>query len=103
MDGEEREFETIADAGLVVDGAQVIFDDLLSGLEAHGDLAIFATLDDERDDTHFSRCEAVADARAYEIVFGRLGHHELRRRPGVACCDATDALDQSRSSDVAED
>ena len=34
VNGEQRQFEAIADAGLVVDGAQIILDHLLGGLEA---------------------------------------------------------------------
>ena len=42
VDGEEGQLQAVADAGLVVDRAQVVLDDLLGGLEAGGDLAVFA-------------------------------------------------------------
>src|SRR3974390_3189619 len=45
MNGEEREFETVADAGLVVDRSQVVLDHLLGGFEPKCDFAILAALD----------------------------------------------------------
>ena len=96
VDGEERQLEPVADAGLVVDGAQVVLDDLLGGLEAEGDLAVLAALHDERDDAHLLGGEPVADARAHHVFLGRVGHHELRRQPGVAGGHRAHALHQGR-------
>ena len=103
MNREEREFETIADAGLVVDGAQVVFDDLLGGLEAQRDFAILAALDDERDDAHLLGRKTVANAGADHIFFRRVGNLELGRSPGVSGSHAADALDERLAGDVAED
>lgn len=49
VDGEECEFEAVGDAGLVVDRAQVVFDDLLLGAEVGCDLFVFAALHDKAD------------------------------------------------------
>ena len=38
MDGEEGELEAVGDAGLVVDAAEIVFDDLLLGAELRGDV-----------------------------------------------------------------
>lgn len=67
MDGEEGQLEAVGDSGLVVDGAQVVLDDLLFRAKLHGDVFIFAALDDEGYDLHLFGGEAVADAGAYGV------------------------------------
>ena len=69
VDGEQRQLQTVADAGLVVNRAQIVLDHLLGRLEAQRDLAILAALDDERHDPHFLGRKPVADARAHHILF----------------------------------
>ena len=69
MDGEEREFETIANAGLVVDRTQVVLDNLLRCFEPQRDFAILAALDDKRDDAHLLGCKSVANTCAYHVLF----------------------------------
>ena len=64
VDGEEGEFEAVGDAGLVVDAAQVVLDDLFLGAELVGDVFVLAALNDECDDLHLFGGEAVADAGA---------------------------------------
>lgn len=57
MQGEKCEFQAVAGAGFVVDGTQVVLDDLLLGAEFLGDLAVLPSLDDEADDLEFARRE----------------------------------------------
>ena len=95
MQGEEGQFKAIADAGFVIDGAQVVFDDLLGSLEPCGDLTVLAALDDEGDDLHFLGSEAVADASAYQVLFRRICLYGVDGVPDFAGGYATDTLDQS--------
>src|SRR5258708_2330936 len=103
VNSEEGEFEPIDDAGLVVDGTEIVFDDLFRGFEARGDFAILAALNNESYDAHLLGCESVADAASDEIFFRCLGDHQLGRHPGISGGYATDALDQRVATDIAED
>ena len=73
MDGEEGQFQAIGDTSLVIDTAQVVFDDLFGGAKPLSDLFVFAALDDQSNDLHFLRGKPVADACADEVFFFRLG------------------------------
>ena len=50
MDGEQRQLQPVRNSDLVVDVAQIVLDHLLGGAELGGDLFIFVSLHDERDD-----------------------------------------------------
>ena len=67
MDGEQRQLEAVAHAGLVVDRAQVVLDHLLGGFEALRNLAVLASLHDQRHDAHFLGRQAIAHARAHHV------------------------------------
>src|SRR5258705_6327378 len=50
VDREQRQLQTVGDADLVIDVAQVVLDDLLGGAELGGDFFILVSLNDERND-----------------------------------------------------
>jgi len=102
VDGEEGEFEAVGDAGLVVDSAQVVFDDLLLGAELAGDLLVFAALYDEGDDLHLFGSEAVADAGA-DAVGGVHGSDVGALHVTLASNDAADAVDKVGAGNAAAD
>ena len=58
-DGEEREFETRADAGLVEDVRQVTLHGLFADRELLGDVLVGAAFDDAGDDFELAWSEAV--------------------------------------------
>lgn len=98
MNGEEGEFETVGDAGFVVDAAQVIFDDLFGGAEAHRDFLVFAALNDEGDDFHFLGGEAVADASSDAVLFDGEVFGSAGTDGTFAAGDASDAIDECGAS-----
>ena len=68
MNGEKREFESIGDADLVVNVAQIILYDLLGGSKLIRDLFVLEALNDERNDLEFLGCKTIADARSDEVI-----------------------------------
>ena len=102
VDGEEGELEAVGDAGLVVDAAEIVFDDLLLGAELAGDLLVFAALHDEGDDLHFFGGEAVADTGA-DAVGGVHGGDVGALHVTLATDDAADAVDEVGAGYAAAD
>jgi len=68
VNGEKREFESIGDADLVVNVAQIILYDLLGGSELIRDLFVLEALNDERDDLEFLGRETIADTGSDEVI-----------------------------------
>lgn len=101
MDGEEGEFEAIGDAGLVVDAAEVILDDLLGGAEAHRDFLVFAALNDECDDLHLLGSEAIADSCADAVFFDGEVFRSAGSDGPFAARDSANAIDESGAGDGA--
>jgi hypothetical protein len=102
MNGEESEFETVGDAGLVVDGAEVVLDDLLLGAELVGDVLVLAAFGDESDDLKLLRGEALEDHDADAV--GRGHGLDLGALHGtLAGGDAVEAIDQLGACNGAED
>jgi hypothetical protein len=102
VDGEEGEFEAVGDAGLVVDVAEVVLDDLLLGAELGGDVFVFTALDDEGDDLHLLGGEAVADAGS-DAVDGLHGGYVGALEAALAAGDAADTVDKGSAFNVAAD
>ena len=59
-DGEQGQFETSGNAGLVEDVRQMTFDSLLAERELFGDIAVAASFHDATNDFDLTRGEAVA-------------------------------------------
>ena len=101
VDGEQRQFQAIGDAGLVVDAAQVILDDLLGGAEADGDLLVLAALDDKGDDLQFLGSEAVANAGTDGVLVEAGSLHACRADIAIPLSDVANAIDESWAGDIA--
>ncbi len=102
MNGEESEFETIGDAGLVINGAEVVFDDLLLGAELIGDVLILAAFGDESDDLKLLRREALENHDANAV--GRGHGLDLGALNGAfARGDAMQTVNELRASNGAKD
>ena len=101
MNREQSQFQTIGDPGLVVNAAQVIFDDLLRGAEPDRDLLVLAALDDEGDDFEFLWSETVANAGADGVLVEAGSIHAGRANVAFTLTDVADALDEGGAGDVA--
>ena len=102
MNREQRQFQPVAHAGLVVNRPQIILDHLFGGLEPLRNLAVLASLHNEGHDPHFLGGQAIAHARSHQIFLGRLRLCGLRGLPGIAAGYATHALHQRRPRHVAK-
>ena len=95
VNSEQRKFKTVGNADLVVNVAQVIFDDLLGGAELRCDFLVLVALHDQGDDAEFLGGEAVANTSADEIVGVAGGDGTLRVEDvSFAALDTADAIDQ---------
>lgn len=102
VDGEKRELQAVRNAGLVVNAAQVVFDDLLLGAELEGDVLIFAALDNESDDLHFLGGEPIADAGTDGILSLHGGEVGALHK-ALSTGDLADALDEVCAADTSAD
>ena len=100
----EGELEAIGNAELVVNLAQIIFDDLLGGAELVGDFLVALALGDAGDDEHLFLVEAGLIARVGEVAgLGAIGFDDpgdgLIVNPGFADGDFAHALDEQIGRD----
>ena len=100
----EGELEAIGNAQLVVDLAQIVFDDLLGGTELVGDFLIALALGDAGDDEHLLLVEAGLIARVIHVAgLGAIGFDNpgdgLIVDPGFAGGDFAHALNEQIGRD----
>jgi hypothetical protein len=100
VDGEEGELEPVGDASLVVDGTQVVFDDLLFGSELRRNLLVLAALNDQGDDLHLFWSQAVANAGP-DAVRGLHGGDVDGLHEALSTTYAANTVHQIGSGDVA--
>lgn len=94
--------QPVSDASFVIDGAEIVFDDLFGGLQPEGDLAIFATLHDECNDAHFLGGEALANADADGILGGRRSVFRTDGLADVSRCNGAQALQEQLAGRAAK-
>ena len=99
MDGEERQLQAVGYSCLVVDPAEIVFDDLLFRSQLKSDLLVLAALYDQRDDLHFFGGKAIAHTGS-DAVGGMDCRHVGSLHEALTASNSPHAVDQITGPDV---